>query len=184
MMIVDVTSFLRMQPARSLWVYMPSAGALIVSPYSLTVPIDPQHRGMATFVTYHGLFGCTHSDQLRSLDSSCVPSRLRLLNLGTDSPLSAPQELLRYSPLLQRCNRRALTLNLQAKASWDPTSMACVRTKTHQALLNNVLLLATEVVFAVLMAAGIYYRNPGPRAFKIMYREVRTRDPPHINLNI
>ncbi|KAI0255665.1 hypothetical protein BJV78DRAFT_1177687 [Lactifluus subvellereus] len=60
---------------------------------------------------------------------------------------------------------------VEAEATWDPTSQACVRHGTHQALLNNALLLATEVVFTALMAVGIYYRNPGPRAFKIMYRE-------------
>jgi hypothetical protein len=44
---------------------------------------------------------------------------------------------------------------------------------THPALLPNCLLLATEVIFIALLAIGIYRHNPGPRAFKVMYREVR-----------
>lgn len=47
-----------------------------------------------------------------------------------------------------------------------------MRLHTHVALVNNAVLLASEVVFILLMAGGIYIRNPGPRAFKIMYREV------------
>ncbi len=45
--------------------------------------------------------------------------------------------------------------------------------RSHSALLPNCFLLVAEVFFIVLMAAGIYKHNPGPRAFKIMYREVR-----------
>jgi len=45
--------------------------------------------------------------------------------------------------------------------------------KTHSALLPNCLLLAAELFFVVLMVTGIYKHNPGIRAFKIMYREVR-----------
>jgi len=45
--------------------------------------------------------------------------------------------------------------------------------KTHTALLPNCFLLAAEIFFIVLMATGIYKHNPGPRAVKIMYREVR-----------
>lgn len=44
---------------------------------------------------------------------------------------------------------------------------------THLALLPNCFLLFAEIFFIVLMASGIYKHNPGPRAFKIMYREVR-----------
>jgi len=60
---------------------------------------------------------------------------------------------------------------IEAEGTWNPTTQACVRHNTHKALLNNALLFATEVIFVVLMATGIYYRNPGLRAFKIMYRE-------------
>jgi len=62
---------------------------------------------------------------------------------------------------------------IEARSKWNPQAQLCVRSHTHTALLNNILLLATEVVFLLLMAAGIYYRNPGSlaRAFKIMYRE-------------
>lgn len=44
---------------------------------------------------------------------------------------------------------------------------------TRICLLNNGLLLASEVFFLLLMASGIYMRNSGLRAFKIMFREVR-----------
>jgi hypothetical protein len=44
---------------------------------------------------------------------------------------------------------------------------------THSALVPNFLLLAADIYFIVLMATGIYKHNPGPRAFKVMYREVR-----------
>jgi len=45
--------------------------------------------------------------------------------------------------------------------------------RTHAALLPNCFLLVAVIFFLVLMATGIYKHNPGPRAFKIMYREVR-----------
>lgn len=45
--------------------------------------------------------------------------------------------------------------------------------QTHKALLPNCLMFAAEFYFLVLMASGIYKHNPGPRAFRIMYREVR-----------
>ena len=38
--------------------------------------------------------------------------------------------------------------------------------------MNNILLLATEVILIMLMATGIYSHNAGRRAFKIMFREV------------
>ncbi|KAI0255663.1 hypothetical protein BJV78DRAFT_691808 [Lactifluus subvellereus] len=60
---------------------------------------------------------------------------------------------------------------IEARSKWNPTLGLCVRSHTHTALLNNTLLLATEVVFLLLMVVGICYRNPGSRAFKIMYRE-------------
>lgn len=44
--------------------------------------------------------------------------------------------------------------------------------QTHSALLPNCFLLVADIFFVVLMATGIYKHNPGPRAFKIMYREV------------
>lgn len=51
--------------------------------------------------------------------------------------------------------------------------------QTHKALLPNCFLLAADVFFIVLMATGIHKHNPGPRAFKIMYREVRAFFFPH-----
>jgi hypothetical protein len=45
--------------------------------------------------------------------------------------------------------------------------------RTHKSLLPNCFLLVADIFFLVLMAAGIYKHNPGPRAFRIMYREVR-----------
>ncbi|KAH9974552.1 hypothetical protein BGW80DRAFT_1301098 [Lactifluus volemus] len=60
---------------------------------------------------------------------------------------------------------------VQADAVWNPQTMACLRIHTDRALLNNMMLLSAEVIFFVLMASGIYYRNPGPRAFRIMCRE-------------
>ena len=48
-----------------------------------------------------------------------------------------------------------------------------MRLHTHVALLHNSVLLGTEVFFLLLMAGGIYMRNSGLRAFKIMFREVR-----------
>jgi hypothetical protein len=50
--------------------------------------------------------------------------------------------------------------------------------RTHSSLLPNCFLLVADIFFIVLMATGIYKHNPGPRAFKIMYREVRTFLPP------
>ena len=44
---------------------------------------------------------------------------------------------------------------------------------THPAIISNSLLLGTEIFFLALLAIGIYNHNPGPRAFGIMYREVR-----------
>ncbi|KAI9453595.1 hypothetical protein F5148DRAFT_460083 [Russula earlei] len=54
---------------------------------------------------------------------------------------------------------------------WSPVAQSCMRVHTHAVFLNNIMLLASEVFLIVLMVAGIYIRNPGPRAFKIMYRE-------------
>jgi len=59
----------------------------------------------------------------------------------------------------------------QASAVWVPELQTCMRLHTHIALLNNSLLLASEVFFLLLMASGIYMRNSGLRAFKIMFRE-------------
>jgi hypothetical protein len=50
--------------------------------------------------------------------------------------------------------------------------------QTHSALLPNCILLVADIFFVVLMATGIYKHNPGPRAFKIMYREVRAFSAP------
>jgi len=60
---------------------------------------------------------------------------------------------------------------IQANSIWTPEVQACLRVHTHVALLSNTVMLASEVIFILLMAGGIYIRNPGPRAFKIMYRE-------------
>jgi len=58
-----------------------------------------------------------------------------------------------------------------ANGVWSPQAQLCLFEHTHHALLNNGMLLATEIFFIVLMAGGIYTRNPGPRVFKIMFRE-------------
>ncbi|KAH9958770.1 hypothetical protein BC827DRAFT_1269365 [Russula dissimulans] len=60
---------------------------------------------------------------------------------------------------------------IKANSIWSPVAQSCLRVHTHTALVNNGVLLASEVFFILLMAGGIYLRNPGPRAFKIMYRE-------------
>lgn len=65
-----------------------------------------------------------------------------------------------------------MLIDLQASAIWLPEVQSCLRLHTHVALVNNGLLLASEVFLLLLMAYGIYMRNAGPRAFKIMYREV------------
>jgi hypothetical protein len=61
----------------------------------------------------------------------------------------------------------------QAQSEWVDLTESCSWQGTHKTLLNNILLLGTELILIVLMATGIYNHNPGPRAFKIMYREVR-----------
>ena len=48
-----------------------------------------------------------------------------------------------------------------------------MRVHNHVAILNNALLLGSEIAFLLFMACGIYMRNFGLRAFQIMYREVR-----------
>jgi hypothetical protein len=68
-----------------------------------------------------------------------------------------------------------LTLVLKASAVWVPGMETCMRLHTHITLINNSVLLASEVFFLLLMASGIYMRNSGLRAFKIMFREVRDR---------
>jgi len=60
---------------------------------------------------------------------------------------------------------------VEAQSEWVELSESCSWQGTHRTLLNNILLLCTELILIVLMATGIYKRNPGPRAFKIMYRE-------------
>ena len=67
--------------------------------------------------------------------------------------------------------------DLQLDAAWVVELQACIRVHTHAALLNNALLLGSEVAFLLLMASGIYMHNSGLRAFKIMYREVRDHRP-------
>ncbi|KAH9044905.1 hypothetical protein EDB83DRAFT_2523561 [Lactarius deliciosus] len=59
----------------------------------------------------------------------------------------------------------------EAQSQWVTLSQSCSWQGSHRTLLNNILLLGTEVVLIVLMASGIYNHNPGRRAFKIMYRE-------------
>jgi hypothetical protein len=64
-------------------------------------------------------------------------------------------------------------IDSQANAEWVPALQTCMFVQTHSALLSNSFLLTAELCFVVLMATGIYKHNPGPRAFRIMYREVR-----------
>jgi len=59
----------------------------------------------------------------------------------------------------------------KGNAVWLPQLETCMFEQTHSALLPNCFLLVAEIYFIVLMATGIHKHNPGPRAFKIMYRE-------------
>jgi hypothetical protein len=59
----------------------------------------------------------------------------------------------------------------KSNAVWEPALEVCMFVQTHSALLPNCILLVADIFFVVLMATGIYKHNPGPRAFKIMYRE-------------
>ena len=54
-----------------------------------------------------------------------------------------------------------------------PELDSCMFVRTHPAIVSDCLLLGTEIFFLALLAIGIYNHNPGPRAFKVMYREVR-----------
>lgn len=54
---------------------------------------------------------------------------------------------------------------------------------THKSLVPNCFMLAAELFFVVLMATGIYKHNPGPRAFRVMYREVRPFLPPRSRMS-
>lgn len=60
---------------------------------------------------------------------------------------------------------------IEAQSQWQALTESCSWEGSHKTLLNNSLLLGTEVVLILLMATGIYNHNPGLRAFKIMYRE-------------
>jgi hypothetical protein len=60
---------------------------------------------------------------------------------------------------------------IEAQSQWVAVTQSCSWQGTHKTLLNNILLLGTEVTLIVLMATGIYSHNRGLRAFKIMYRE-------------
>lgn len=60
---------------------------------------------------------------------------------------------------------------VEAQSQWVAVTESCSWQGTHRTLLDNTLLLGTELVLIVLMASGIYSHNPGARAFKIMYRE-------------
>ncbi|KAI9447260.1 hypothetical protein BJY52DRAFT_360939 [Lactarius psammicola] len=60
---------------------------------------------------------------------------------------------------------------VEAQSQWVALTESCSWQGTHRTLLNNILLLCTELALIVLMASGIYSHNPGRRAFKIMYRE-------------
>lgn len=71
-----------------------------------------------------------------------------------------------------------IDLNSQAHAIWVVPLESCMFVKTHLALLPNCFMLVALIFFVILMATGIYKHNPGPRAFKIMYREVRAFFPP------
>jgi len=54
---------------------------------------------------------------------------------------------------------------------WIAELQACMRLHTQVAILNNAVLLGSEVAFLLIMVSGIYIRNTGLRAFNIMYRE-------------
>jgi len=64
-------------------------------------------------------------------------------------------------------------LTSQMSAVWEPRAQACLRLHTHAGLLQNSVMLGSEVFFLMLMAGGIYMRKSGRYAFKIIYREVR-----------
>ena len=65
--------------------------------------------------------------------------------------------------------------DLQVNGVWVPEVQACMVLHTHVALLNNAVMLGSEVLFLLLMTGGIYYYNSGRRALKIMLREVWNR---------
>lgn len=56
--------------------------------------------------------------------------------------------------------------------------------ETHKGLLNNGMLLATEVFFIALIATRISQRNSGLRALRVMYREVRESSSPNMQPSV
>jgi hypothetical protein len=64
-------------------------------------------------------------------------------------------------------------VDLQSDSFWVPQAQTCIRAHNEVALLNNSLLLGSEVFLLLLTAVGIYVRNPGFGTLKMIYREVR-----------
>ncbi len=61
----------------------------------------------------------------------------------------------------------------QPAAHWNEETRTCIVTKTYLGLPNNASMLATDVIFFVVILGGVYQRNSGRHILITMYHEVR-----------
>jgi hypothetical protein len=61
----------------------------------------------------------------------------------------------------------------QPSAHWNEETRTCIITNTYRGLPNNASMLATDVIFFIVILSGVYQRNSGKHIVITMYHEVR-----------
>ena len=65
------------------------------------------------------------------------------------------------------------TILSQPSAQWNEETRTCIITNTYRGLPNNASMLATDVIFFIVILSGVYQRNSGKHILITMYHEVR-----------
>ncbi|KAH9054888.1 hypothetical protein EDB87DRAFT_1644214 [Lactarius vividus] len=64
-----------------------------------------------------------------------------------------------------------MRLTVRPASHWNEETRTCIVTNTHRGLPNNASMLATDVVFFIVILSGVYQRNSGRHIMITMYHE-------------
>lgn len=64
-----------------------------------------------------------------------------------------------------------MRLTVNPTAHWNEETRTCIITDTHRGLPNNASMLATDIIFFIVILSGVYQRNSGRRIMLTMYHE-------------
>ncbi|KAH9177253.1 hypothetical protein EDB89DRAFT_1902491 [Lactarius sanguifluus] len=64
-----------------------------------------------------------------------------------------------------------MRLTVRPASHWNEETRACIVTNTYRGLSNNASMLATDVVFFIVILSGVYQRNSGRHIIITMYHE-------------